>query len=310
MADDRGRPLHRVDLGDQRHVDQPRPLVDLLLGPLRVLGAQPVADGVVLQGEQGLHQQQAEPEAGHQAGIDGRVVRHRRQPVRADVQFAVLAGADQLLLLRCRAIDLRCVPPGRLGVRVGWRMVAAGRGGGIGAGPHHLHRPDRPRVIIGERNLPGVVLGARPVAEPVTDHELQPRRDERVDRGRRDELRAGEQRAAHLARAWLHHPRQRLRLGVLQWHVPAEPRPGHPHPGLAEVVVGAVESPVGANLGSGWRHWRQIHRGQRARVVEVAAPEHVAEPAEHREPQRQRKPVPADLAVSELGGLVIERPQR
>ncbi len=143
------------------------------------------------------------------------------------------------------------------------------------------------------------------MAEPVFDHELQPRRDERIDRGRRDELIPGQQGTADLARAWLHHLGQRIRLDVLQRHVAAEPRSGHPHSRLAKIVVRAVEAPRGAGLGGGGWHRRQVRRGQRACVVEVVLPEDVADPDEHREPQRHREPVPADLAVGEFGKLVV-----
>ena len=43
-----GRPLDGVDLGHQRGVDEPRVVEQLLVRPARVVGAQAVADGVVL----------------------------------------------------------------------------------------------------------------------------------------------------------------------------------------------------------------------------------------------------------------------
>ena len=51
VADHGRRPLDRVDLGDQRGVDQARPLEEVVVGPRRVLGSQPVADRVVLADE-------------------------------------------------------------------------------------------------------------------------------------------------------------------------------------------------------------------------------------------------------------------
>src|SRR6266851_6762227 len=44
MAEDGGGPLDGMDLGQQRSVDQPGPVEQLLVGPSGVFGAKPVAD--------------------------------------------------------------------------------------------------------------------------------------------------------------------------------------------------------------------------------------------------------------------------
>jgi hypothetical protein len=57
------RPLDRVDLRQQRRVNEPGSVEQVVVGPGRVLGSQPVADRVVLEGEERVHHGQADPEA-------------------------------------------------------------------------------------------------------------------------------------------------------------------------------------------------------------------------------------------------------
>ena len=126
-------------------------------GQLRVAGAQPVADGVVLQGEQGLQHEQPDPESGHPPRVVRRVVGQRRQPVRVDAQLAVRAGPDELLVLGRRPVDLGHVPPVRAGVGVGRAAVLARRGGRVGPGAH-----DRiGRAGHGSSSASGISKGGR-----------------------------------------------------------------------------------------------------------------------------------------------------
>ena len=106
---------------------EPRPLEDVVVRPRRVLGSQPVADRVVLADEDDLHQRDPEPEARHLRRVVLLVRRDRQQAVLADPQLAVLARAQELLHLERAAVELRRVPPVRLGVEVRGRELVAVR---------------------------------------------------------------------------------------------------------------------------------------------------------------------------------------
>ena len=211
VADHRRRPLDRVDLGDQGGVDQARPLEEVVVRPRRVLGSQPVADRVVLADEDHLHQRDPEPEARHLRRVELLLLRDRQEPVLADPQLAVLARAQEPLQLERAAVELRRVPPVRLGVDVrGRELVAVRRPRRVRRRARDLHRPLRPWVVVFEADRPHVARVAPAVAEPVADHELEPRCDERVHRRRRLERVARQQLAADHARVRL----QEARLGL------------------------------------------------------------------------------------------------
>ena len=97
VGQDPRRPLHGVDLGHQGPVDQARRLEQLVVRPGRALAAQAVADGVVLQGEEGVQEPQADPpvvvkpgDGDPRLGVDGQApvlddqlpVFHRPQALR------------------------------------------------------------------------------------------------------------------------------------------------------------------------------------------------------------------------------------
>ncbi len=209
MADDRRSPFDRVNLGDECRRDQARPLEDLLIRPAGVLVAQSVADGVVLQDEQSVHHGEAHPEPGHARRVPFGVVREQR-PVPGDLEFAVLSRAQLPLGVQAVAVELGCVPPVRFLVDVRRRQpVVTVRAGRVGERPRHEHRPVRPGVVVGQLDVPGAVHRALPMADPVPDHELQPRRDQGVDGLRGDELMPREHGSAHLTWARRHD----LRLG-------------------------------------------------------------------------------------------------
>ena len=75
------------------------------------------------------------------------------------------------------------------------------------------------------------------VAEPVLDHELDPRRRHQVQACRGDEFVPGQQLAADLPRARLHDLAGRFLVSVLQGHITAEARARHAHGGMVKVVV-------------------------------------------------------------------------
>jgi hypothetical protein len=131
VIDDGRGPLRRVDLGEERDVDEPGVIEQLIVRPGGILAAQVVTDGIVLAGEEGVQHRQPDPEPrniGRVAiGVGMRAGRHFREAVSIDAQFAVDAGTDSLLELRIAAVDLRAIPPVRLGVDVGRRRAVVAR---------------------------------------------------------------------------------------------------------------------------------------------------------------------------------------
>ena len=116
VGDDRGSPVDRVDLRHQRGDDEPCLLIELLVGQLRILRVKAVADGVVLAHEQRVEQRKADPEvAGHAPEVDVRIELWRRQAVGAELQLAELVRPNRVCELGCAAVDLRAVPPVRVG---------------------------------------------------------------------------------------------------------------------------------------------------------------------------------------------------
>src|SRR5205085_11646805 len=127
----------------------------------------------------------------------------------------------------------------------------------------------RPRVAWLERDLPAVGGIAAAVAEPVLNHELDPRRGEQVERLGRDELAAGEELTADGARVRLHQHDVRLRRGGPERYVAAEARAEHAHPRLGQVVVDPELGAVYEERRVVGRQRRQVDRRLAARVVEV-----------------------------------------
>ena len=68
MAEDTGSPFHRVDLRHEGHVDEPRMVEQVVVGPGGIGGTQALANRVVLQGEKGVHERQADPPVAVDAG--------------------------------------------------------------------------------------------------------------------------------------------------------------------------------------------------------------------------------------------------
>jgi hypothetical protein len=89
MAEDGGGPFDRVDLREQGRVDEPGVVEEIVIRPGGVLGAQAVADGVVLQHKERLHEGQADPEARLLRRPGDQVVGYRS--VGIDYEFAVLS---------------------------------------------------------------------------------------------------------------------------------------------------------------------------------------------------------------------------
>src|SRR5215211_8212184 len=57
------RPLDRVNLRQQCRIYEPGAVEQVVVGPARVLGAQPLADRVVLEGKERVHHDEPDPEA-------------------------------------------------------------------------------------------------------------------------------------------------------------------------------------------------------------------------------------------------------
>ena len=69
MVDDGRGPLEGVDLRQQRRVDQSRCLKQLLVGPGRIFSREAVANRVVLEAEQVVHQAEPDPHVSVDAGL-------------------------------------------------------------------------------------------------------------------------------------------------------------------------------------------------------------------------------------------------
>ena len=79
VGDDRRRPVDRVDLRHQRRDDEPRLVVELVVGELRIARVQVVADRVVLAHEERVQQREPDPEVAGDAGeVDVRLELLRR----------------------------------------------------------------------------------------------------------------------------------------------------------------------------------------------------------------------------------------
>ncbi len=185
MRNDRRRPFDGVDLRHQGGVDQARALVELVVGPARVLGLQAVADRVVLVREDRVQQRQAEPEVAGDAGqVDDFLEVARQLAVGVEPELAAFLRAQRLRESGVAAVDLRPVPPVRVGRDVRRRPALPIRRG-IATRPLDPHRPVGPGVVVGQLELEGLLRDVLAVAEPVVDLELQPGSGEDVDdRGR------------------------------------------------------------------------------------------------------------------------------
>ena len=100
MIEQRRGPFHGVDLGHERRVDQPRVLEELLVRPLRIDRAQPIANSVLLQCEQGAEHGEPEPEAGNVRRVRGEewVDLNRGQAGGINPQFAVDPGSRTVVI--------------------------------------------------------------------------------------------------------------------------------------------------------------------------------------------------------------------
>ena len=257
-----------------------------------MLGGQPVGDRVVLAREERVQEREPEPEVAGDAGeVELRVEVARQLAVRVEPHPAARAFAERVRDRRLAAVDLRSVPPVRVGGHEGRRPAVPVRER-VGARALDPHRPLGPRVVVGELELERLLGQVLAVAEPVVHFELEPRAGEDVhDRGGL-ELVAREQLAADEARVRLEQSRQLLGIRALDRDVAAEAGADHPHRRLPEVVVAAVDRPgvVRAAVGAGLR-------ASGARVVEVLLAQPCAETGEREDTERQRQAIPAEAPV-------------
>ena len=305
------RPFDRVDLGDESGVDEPRLLEQPLAIGGRMVDAQPIDDGIVLAREQRVHHRQADPPVAVHSGkllvgdvacrIDGKM------PAFIEMQLAVRAHlpgggirAHRALDLQIRAVDLRGIPPMRLGIAIGRGLTLVGGGmpvirqrvqdGHVGRGP----------VVAGRqrqamRRRRGI---AAAVAQPVVHHELQPRRDENAEMGHRREAAAREQITTHLAWIGLVEIGRLFAKCVADRHIAAEARASHAHPRATEIVVTAVGRALVAGTVTALRlEQRWIAFG--IRKVVLAHINAIADQRRHRE--QEGKPVPDAESIGQCG---------
>src|SRR5215813_6703528 len=139
MGQDGRCPFKRVDLGDEGSVHQPRRLEELLIVPLGVRRPEPVADRIVLEREERVHQAKPNPPVAVDAGnLDAGALIEGKQAVGQHVQLSLLTGAHELLGGEVAAVDLGGIPPVRHGVEERrWTVVAPPRWVASGALDEH-----------------------------------------------------------------------------------------------------------------------------------------------------------------------------
>ena len=164
----------------------------------------------------------------------------RRQAQVVDAEPPLLVRPQAVGEVQLAAVHLRPVPP--VGVARDIRRRPARIGARVGLRAQDLHRVLGPRVVLLERDLPGVGQ-LRIVAQPVVHLELDPGPGQQVERGRGLEGLAREEPAADQPRVRVEQPLRIVRVGVLQRHVSPEPAPERAHERIVEVVVGAVDHP-------------------------------------------------------------------
>ena len=299
VGDDRRRPLDRMDLRHQRRVDQPRSVVELIVRPGRVGPAKVVADGVVLEREEDVQEPQAEPEVpGHVGEIEVRVELARRQSVLADRELPPFVRPNRGGETPGVAVDLRAVPPVAVARRPRRRARAVARG--VRKRPRDAQRALGPGVAVGNLELPRRLPVALGVAEPVMHLELDPGGGEDVQRRRRVEGLARQQLRAHDPRVRRQEGLLRLRIGVRQRNVAAEPAADAPHGRVGEIVEGPVDRPVQRPAVARRRHDIPDRCG-RVGVVEIFPTQLVAEAREDHEAQRPGQLVPAEPPIDGAG---------
>ena len=262
---------------------------------------QAVADRVVLPHEERVQQREPDPEVACDAGeVDVRLHLLRDQAELIDPELAVLARSQCVREARVAPVDLGAVPPVRV---VGdERRRPFGARARVGAGARDPHRVLGPRVVVGQRHDPPVLLVVLAVAEPVVYLELDPRAREQVERRRRDELLAREQLAADRPRIRLE--RIPFAHGVLERHVAAEAAAEAAHQRVVEVVERPVQR-AGRHVSGVIVDVWPVERPA-AGVVEVLPAQHVAQADEDEHRKRQRQLVPADASVDRLCGGVVQ----
>ena len=212
----------------------------------------------------------ADPEAGHPRRVLLRVVVGQRyDAVGSDLEAAALAGAAEPgLVLGAGAVDRGQVPPVGEHVDEGGWPVRVGRPGRVGSscaarasGPAaSRRRPTAGRRSAGSAS-PWPWLNQSWIMNCSHDG------DQRVDRRGRQELRAGEQPPAHLARVRLQQRGLGVGVDAAQRDVAPEARAGHAGPRGGQVVVAAVRR---AHRGSaGGPAGASGSRGQHVAVVQV-----------------------------------------
>ena len=182
VADDCRSPLEGMDLGHERGVDQSRLVKQILVGPRRVLGLEPVADGVVLQPEQREHHRQADPPARDAADLDQVRGRDVDQAVRTDSHLPVCSRPYHPVEELVAPVDLGAVPPVGLGVeeRRG-RASRIRRASRVAADALDPHGAFVPGIIRIERDPPVILPLVSAVAEPVPSRILEPGRRQDIE---------------------------------------------------------------------------------------------------------------------------------
>src|SRR6516225_4199266 len=148
------------------------------------------------------------------------------------------------------AVHLRSVPPMRDYVAIGcWPALIPWPALMVWAGAQDGHLRLRPIIVLGDRKPQRWALWiVDAVAEPSVDHELQPRRQEQIDRSCRDEIGARQQLATNDPWIWLIKGWRLFAKGLRQRRIASKPCIRHSHPGFRQIVESAVSCPTMADV--------------------------------------------------------------
>ena len=216
---------------------------------------------------------QADPPVAVDSGyIDAGSGIERQQAIRADCQFAAFTRPH--LRQRCciAPVQLGAIPPvcGSIEIRRG-QIVGARGARGVAVCAQNAHGVFWPRVVIAERDFPGILFLVLSMTEPVVNHELDPGGSQHIEDG--DRLKAIASQQFEADRAGIRHKNPRfVGIDIFQWDIAPEACSGTAHRRMFQVVVSSIRCASGEVVFSltgcsGLSRAGQLHAGG---IVEIA----------------------------------------
>ena len=180
MWENRGRPLHCMDLGHECAIDQSCSVKYLVTCPVRKMIPQFVADGIVLKSKYSVQQLKASPPIVHKPGDRNPSVISWQVMVSTtlfDIKLPIGRLAPQHFC-QCftGTIDLGAIPPVGILVFVSRKLAVYFIQWGIRKCLVYDHLWFGPVIAFGQWNLH--IFGAVKVSKPIVDHKLYPWRCE------------------------------------------------------------------------------------------------------------------------------------